>query len=105
MPNNFLTKEGYQKLQEELDYLRTAKRQEVANRLHEAMEGGELIENAEYEAAKERQDIRDNIERVEDVDQSENNGCNRSVKRLAISACPPILDECRQNFAIFDKSL
>src|SRR5215218_4679828 len=55
MPNNFLTKEGYQKLQDELDYLRTAKRQEVANRLHEAMEGGELIEDAEYEAAKNEQ--------------------------------------------------
>ena len=55
MPNNFLTKEGFQKLQDELDYLRTAKRQEVANRLHEAMEGGELIENAEYEAAKNEQ--------------------------------------------------
>src|SRR5258706_4615247 len=55
MTNNFLTKEGYQKLQDELDYLRTAKRQEVANRLHEAMEGGELIENAEYEAAKNEQ--------------------------------------------------
>ena len=55
MPNNFLTKEGYQKLQDELDYLRKAKRQEVANRLHEAMEGGELIENAEYEAAKNEQ--------------------------------------------------
>jgi len=55
MPSNFLTKEGFQKLQEELDYLRTAKRQEVAERLHEAMEGGELIENAEYEAAKNEQ--------------------------------------------------
>jgi transcription elongation factor GreA len=55
MPNNFLTKVGYQKLQDELDYLRSAKRQEVANRLHEAMEGGELIENAEYEAAKNEQ--------------------------------------------------
>ena len=55
MPTNFLTKEGFQKLQDELDYLRTAKRQEVAARLHEAMEGGELIENAEYEAAKNEQ--------------------------------------------------
>ncbi len=55
MPNNFLTREGFQKLQEELEYLRTVKRQEVANRLHEAMEGGELIENAEYEAAKNEQ--------------------------------------------------
>jgi transcription elongation factor GreA len=55
MPTTFLTKDGFQKLQEELDYLRTAKRQEVAERLHEAMEGGELIENAEYEAAKNEQ--------------------------------------------------
>jgi transcription elongation factor GreA len=55
MPTTFLTKEGYQKLQEELEYLRTVKRVEVANRLHEAMEGGELIENAEYEAAKNEQ--------------------------------------------------
>ena len=55
MPSTFLTKEGFEKLQEELDYLRTAKRQEVADRLHEAMEGGELIENAEYEAAKNEQ--------------------------------------------------
>ena len=55
MPTKFLTKEGFQKLQDELDHLRTAKRQEVAERLHEAMEGGELIENAEYEAAKNEQ--------------------------------------------------
>ncbi len=55
MPTTFLTREGYQKLQEELEYLRTVKRLEVANRLHEAMEGGELIENAEYEAAKNEQ--------------------------------------------------
>jgi transcription elongation factor GreA len=55
MPPSYLTSQGYQKLQEELNYLRTVKRQEVANRLHEAMEGGELIEDAEYEAAKNEQ--------------------------------------------------
>ena len=55
MATSFLTREGYQKLQEELEFLRTTKRQEIANRLHEAMEGGELIENAEYEAAKNEQ--------------------------------------------------
>lgn len=55
MPTSFLTREGYRKLQEELEFLRTEKRQEIANRLHEAMEGGELIENAEYEAAKNEQ--------------------------------------------------
>ena len=55
MPPSFLTKQGYQKLQDELEYLRTIKRHEVAERLHEAMEGGELIEDAEYEAAKNEQ--------------------------------------------------
>lgn len=55
MPTSFLTREGYEKLQDELDYLRTKKREEIAQRLHEAMEGGELIENAEYEAAKNEQ--------------------------------------------------
>ena len=55
MTNTFLTRDGYKKLQDELDFLRTQKRDEIANRLHEAMEGGELIENAEYEAAKNEQ--------------------------------------------------
>jgi transcription elongation factor GreA len=55
MPSSFLTRNGYQKLQDELEKLRTVKRQEVAQRLHEAMEGGELIEDAEYEAAKNEQ--------------------------------------------------
>jgi len=55
MPPSYLTQSGFQKLQEELDYLRTVKRLEVAERLHEAMEGGELIEDAEYEAAKNEQ--------------------------------------------------
>jgi transcription elongation factor GreA len=55
MPPSYLTRQGYEKLQDELDYLRTIKRHEVADRLHEAMEGGELIEDAEYEAAKNEQ--------------------------------------------------
>jgi transcription elongation factor GreA len=55
MPPSFLTRQGYDKLQDELEYLRTTKRHEVATRLHEAMEGGELIEDAEYEAAKNEQ--------------------------------------------------
>jgi len=51
----YVTPEGLKKLEEELEHLRTVKRQEVAQRLHEAMEDGELIENAEYEAAKNEQ--------------------------------------------------
>jgi len=55
MHNTFLTKEGYEKLQQELDFLQKDKRQEVANRLREASDGEDLVENAEYEAAKNEQ--------------------------------------------------
>lgn len=55
MPTSFLTREGYNKLLEELEMLRTTRRDEIALRLHEAMEGGEMIENAELEAAKNEQ--------------------------------------------------
>lgn len=51
----YLTAEGLKKLEEDLEHLRTVRRQEVAQRLREAMEGGELIDNAEYEAAKNEQ--------------------------------------------------
>jgi len=58
MPPSFLTPSGYQKLQDELEQLRTVKRQEVAARLREAMEdGGDMGVDldAEYEAAKNEQ--------------------------------------------------
>ena len=55
MANTFLTQEGFDKLQEELNYLRKDKRQEVAERLREAADGEDLIENAEYEDAKNEQ--------------------------------------------------
>jgi transcription elongation factor GreA len=56
MQTAFLTREGYDNLQEELIFLRNERRNEIAERLHAAIEeGGELIENAEYEAAKNEQ--------------------------------------------------
>jgi transcription elongation factor GreA len=51
----YLTADGLKKLEGELQHLRTVRRKDVAQRLHEAMEGGELIDNAEYEAAKNEQ--------------------------------------------------
>ena len=55
MTPSFLTEEGYKKLQDELDTLRHQRRQEIAARLREALEGGDITENAEYEAAKNEQ--------------------------------------------------
>lgn len=47
-----ITKEGLKKLKEELEFLKTTKRQEIAQRLKEAISYGDLSENAEYEEAK-----------------------------------------------------
>ena len=57
MSPEYLTKEGFKKLQDELDHLRSVKRKEVAERLHEAAESslGEFVEDPEFEAAKNEQ--------------------------------------------------
>lgn len=50
-----VTKEGFKKLEEELNYLKTVKRKEVAARIKEAISYGDLSENSEYEEAKNEQ--------------------------------------------------
>jgi transcription elongation factor GreA len=50
-----LTAEGYEKLKEEIDYLRGDKRREVAERIRVAREFGDIAENAEYDDAKNEQ--------------------------------------------------
>lgn len=52
---NFLTKEGVQKYEEELAYLKGDKSREIAQKLAEARAQGDLSENAEYDAAKDEQ--------------------------------------------------
>lgn len=51
----FLTKEGFEKLKEELKILETERRREVSEKLNQAILQGDLSENAAYEAAKEEQ--------------------------------------------------
>jgi transcription elongation factor GreA len=52
---NFLTPEGLQKLEEELEFLITVRRPEVARDIHEAKMDGDVSENAGYEEAKRQQ--------------------------------------------------
>ncbi|HJG29186.1 MAG: transcription elongation factor GreA [Gemmiger sp.] len=52
-----MTREGYQKLEQDLNELRTVKRKEVADKIKVARGYGDLSENAEYDAAKEEQAI------------------------------------------------
>jgi transcription elongation factor GreA len=50
-----ITPEGLEKLKEEIDHLTTVKRREVAERIKEAREFGDISENAEYDDAKNEQ--------------------------------------------------
>lgn len=50
-----MSREGFQKLQDELEYLVTIRRKEVAEKLKEARSYGDLSENAEYDEAKNEQ--------------------------------------------------
>ena len=51
----YLTEQGYQKLKEELDHLRSVERPAMSAMIAEARDKGDLSENAEYDAAKEAQ--------------------------------------------------
>lgn len=55
MKKNYLSKEGYEKLDKELRDLKTRGRKEIAEEISEARAKGDLSENAEYDAAKEAQ--------------------------------------------------
>ena len=55
MKEVILTPEGYEKLKQEIDYLQTEKRREVAERIRVAREFGDIAENAEYDDAKNEQ--------------------------------------------------
>lgn len=63
---NILTYEGLKQLEEELQDLKVVKRKEVAEKIKEAREQGDLSENAEYDAAKDEQ--RDIEARIEEID-------------------------------------
>lgn len=63
---NILTYEGLKALEEELHDLKVNRRREVAQKIKEAREQGDLSENAEYDAAKEEQ--RDIELRIEEID-------------------------------------
>ncbi|MDZ7806828.1 MAG: transcription elongation factor GreA [Gracilimonas sp.] len=64
----YLTQEGYDKLDAELKDLKTRGRREIAEDISEARAKGDLSENAEYDAAKEAQGhLEDRITKLEDA--------------------------------------
>ncbi|MFG6326465.1 MAG: transcription elongation factor GreA [Lachnospiraceae bacterium] len=92
---NILTYAGLQKLENELQDLKLVKRKEVAEKIKEAREQGDLSENAEYDAAKDEQrDIEARIEEIEKilknaevVDEDE-----IDIKKINVGCCVKVLD-------------
>lgn len=68
MAKNVMTYEGLQELEKELEDLKVNRRREIAEKIKEAREQGDLSENAEYDAAKDEQrDIEAKIEKIEKI--------------------------------------
>ena len=76
-----MTREGIQKLEDELEYLRTVKRSEIKEKIKVARSFGDLSENAEYDEAKNEQafvegriaQIENTLRHAEVVDESDIN--------------------------------
>ena len=74
-----LTQEGFDKLEKELEYLRTEKRTEIAERIKVALGFGDLSENSEYDEAKNAQaenenkiaELENKIRHAKIIDESE----------------------------------
>lgn len=91
-----MTAEGYQALDEELKRLKTVERPSIIAAISEARSHGDLSENAEYHAAKERQgfvegrlaEIEDKIARAQVIDVSKLSG-----KQVKFGATVSVVDE------------
>ena len=91
-----MTAEGYERLEAELKRLKTVERPDVIKSLSAAREHGDLAENAEYHAARERQsfiegrvrELEDKLSRAEVIDVSKLSG-----KDVKFGATVPVADE------------
>ena len=110
---NLLTYAGLKKLEDELHDLKVVKRKEVAEKIKEAREQGDLSENAEYDAAKDEQrDIELRIEEIEKILKNaevvvlDNDICfyltdidleKRGIVEIDINLVPPSVQQLESN--------
>lgn len=88
-----MSKEGYAKLEKELDYLKSIRRAEVAQKLKEARAFGDLSENAEYDEAKNEQAILEaNIAEMEKTLENAIIVDNISVHEVGMGSVVELLD-------------
>jgi transcription elongation factor GreA len=96
MADVFLTQKGYEQLREELEFLKTTKRREIAQAIAKARAMGDLSENAEYDAAKEAQghlekriaELEDKLSRARIIENE-----NIPTDKVYIGACVKLQDQ------------
>jgi transcription elongation factor GreA len=99
-----MTAEGFDRLEEELRHLKSVERPAIIRAIAEAREHGDLSENAEYHAARERQsfiegrvmELEDKISRAEIIDVSKLTG-----KQVKFGATVTVIDEDTEEKAIY----
>jgi transcription elongation factor GreA len=92
----YISRDGLEKLRAEHDEMVSVRRPEIAQRIHDAKEHGDLSENAEYHAAKDRQgwiegqiaEIEDKMARAQVIDVSKLSG-----KQIKFGATVSVIDE------------
>ena len=92
---NIMTYEGLKKLEDELQDLKVNRRQEVAQKIREAREQGDLSENAEYDAAKDEQrDIEARIEELEKILKNAEviDEDDVAIDTISVGCCVTLLD-------------
>ena len=92
---NIMTYAGLKKLEDELQDLKVNRRQEVAQKIKEAREQGDLSENAEYDAAKDEQrDIEARIEQLEKILKNAEviDEDDVAIDSISVGCCVTVLD-------------
>lgn len=67
MADTYVTRDGYEKIRKELEFLKSVKRRELSKEIAKARSHGDISENAEYEAAKEAQGL--NEKRIAELEE------------------------------------
>jgi transcription elongation factor GreA len=102
----YITQEGLEKIKEELEYLKTTRREEISVKLQWAIAQGDLKENADYHAAKEEQgftegrirDLEDSLRRAKII--SENGPRDRVRVGSKVTVCEVGYDEPETYFIV-----
>jgi len=103
-----ITKEGLKKLKEELKQLKTVRRQEVAERLKEAISYGDLSENSEYEEAKNEQafiegrilELEQKIKNAKIITASDKSGKKTVIIGSSVTICQKGANAEKETFTI-----